>query len=71
MLKKADFANNPPFKFCDYLDGVERAGLSYWCLVIAVWLFLAVRRVCLQFVIVVFSDHTHLQFSTVLQRHEV
>ena len=29
---------------------------------IAVWLFLAVSWVCLQFVIVVFSDHTHLLF---------
>ena len=29
--------------------------LSSWCLVIVVWLFLAVPWVCLQFVIVVFS----------------
>ena len=36
--------------------------LSSWCLVIAVWLFLAVPLVCLQFVIVVFPDHTHLLF---------
>ena len=34
--------------------------LSYWCLVIIMWLFLTMPRVCLQFVIVVFSDHTHL-----------
>ena len=33
--------------------------LSSWCLVMVVWLFLAVPRVCLRFVIVVFSDHTH------------
>ena len=33
--------------------------LSFWCLVIVVWLFLAVPCVCLQFVIVVFPDHTH------------
>ena len=33
--------------------------LSSWCLVIVVWLFLAVPLVCLQFVIVVFPDHTH------------
>ena len=33
--------------------------LSSWCLVTAVWLFLAVPWVCLQFVIVVFPDHTH------------
>ena len=33
--------------------------LSSWCLVMVVWLFLAVPRGCLQFVIVVFPDHTH------------
>ena len=32
--------------------------LCFWCLVIVVWLFLAVPRVCLQFAIVVFPDHT-------------
>ena len=37
--------------------------LSYWCLVIVVWLFLTTPRACLQFVIVVFLDHTHLLFS--------
>ena len=37
--------------------------LSSWCLVIVVWLFLAVLWVCLQFVIVVFPDHTHLLFG--------
>ena len=31
-------------------------------LVIDVWLFLAVPWVCLQFVIVVFPDHTHLLY---------
>ena len=36
--------------------------LSSWCLVIVVWLFLAVPWVCLQFVIVVFPDHTQLLF---------
>ena len=36
--------------------------LSSWCLVIVVWLFLAVSWNCLQFVIVVFPDHTHLLF---------
>ena len=34
--------------------------LFSWCLVIVVWLFLAVSWVCLQFVI--FPDHTHLIF---------
>ena len=36
--------------------------LSSWCLVTNVWFFLAVPWVCLQFVIVVFPDHTHLLF---------
>ena len=58
-------------KFCNYLDerGRERERerelvdflkLSSRCLLIVVWLFLAVPRVCLQFEIVVFPDHTHL-----------
>ena len=38
---------------------VALLSLSSWCLVIVVWLFLAVPWVCLQFVIVVFPDHTH------------
>ena len=37
-------------------------GLSSWCLVVVERLFLAVPRGCLQFVIVVFPDHTHLLF---------
>ena len=36
--------------------------LSSWCLVIVVRLFLAVPWVCLQFMIVIFPDHTHLLF---------
>ena len=36
--------------------------LSSLCLVIVVWLVLAVPWGCLQFVIVVFPDHTHLLF---------
>ena len=36
--------------------------LSSWRLVMVERLFLAVPRGCLQFVIVVFPDHTHLQF---------
>ena len=34
--------------------------LSSWCLVVVGRLFLAVPWGCLQFVIVVFPDHTHL-----------
>ena len=36
--------------------------LSSWCLVMVERLFLAVPRGCLQFVIVIFPDHTHLLF---------
>ena len=36
--------------------------LSSWCLVMVERLFLVVPRGCLQFVIVVFPDHTHLIF---------
>ena len=35
---------------------------SSWCLVMVERLFLAVPQGCLQFVIVVFPDHTHLLF---------
>ena len=41
---------------------VALISLSSWCLTIVVWLFLAVKWGCLRFVIVVFPDHTHLQF---------
>ena len=41
---------------------VPLLSMSPWCLVIVVWLFLAVPWVCLQFVIVVFPDHTHFIF---------
>ena len=39
---------------------VDLLSLSPWCLMIGVWLFLEVAWVCLQFVIVVFPDHSHL-----------
>ena len=41
---------------------VALPNLSTWCLVMVERLFLAVPRVCLRFVIVVFPDHTHLLF---------
>ena len=41
---------------------VALISLSSWCLVIVVMLLLAVQWVSLQFVIVVFPDHTHLLF---------
>ena len=40
-------------------EQVALLSLSSLCVVIVVWLFLAVPWVCLQFVIVVFPDHTH------------
>ena len=51
---------------------VALLNLSSWCLVIVEWLFLAVPRGCLQFVIVVFPHPTHLLFLTqqeVANRH--
>ena len=42
---------------------VALLSLSSWCLVIVVWLFLAVPWVCLQFLIVVFPDHTHYVYA--------
>ena len=41
---------------------VALLSLYSWCLMIVVWFFLAVQWVCLQFVIVVFPDQTHLLF---------
>ena len=43
--------------------------LSSWCLVVVWRLFLTVPRGCLQFVIVVFPDHTHLLFFTVVSTY--
>ena len=40
--------------------------LSSWCLMMVERLFLAVPQGCLQFVIVVFPDHTHLLFFIVM-----
>ena len=51
---------------CNHLDGKRELAallsLSSWCLVIVVWLFLALPWVCLQFVILIFPDHVHLVF---------
>ena len=41
--------------------------LSSWCLVMVERLFLAMQRGCLQFVIVVFPDHTHLLFFFIIK----
>ena len=53
---------------CNAINLIGKRGLvalhdvSSWCLVMVERLFLAVPRGCLRFVIVVFSDHTHLLF---------
>ena len=41
---------------------VALLSLSSWCLVIVVCIFLVVSLVYVQFVIVIFPDHTHLLF---------
>ena len=41
---------------------VALLNLSSWCLVMVEWLFLAVPRGCLLFMILVFPDHTHCLF---------
>ena len=45
---------------------IATLNLSSWCLVMVERLFLVLRQGCLQFVIVVFPDHTHLLFLVVL-----
>ena len=45
--------------------------LSSWCLVMVERLFLTVPRDCLQFVIVVFPDHTHLLFLLVPPKSKI
>ena len=47
---------------------VALLGLSSWCLVMVERLFLAVPWGCLQFVILVFPDHTHLLFLFVFSQ---
>ena len=47
---------------------VAMLNVSSWCLVMVGQLFLAVPRGCLQFVIVVFPDHTHLLFLKLCQK---
>ena len=47
------------------------AFLSSWCLVVVVQLFFIVPRLCLQCVIVIFPDHTHLLFLIRVQDYAV
>ena len=44
---------------------VALLSLYSWCRMVVWWIFLAVPRSCLQFVIVVFPDHTYLLFYLV------
>ena len=48
--------------FCKEISDSKIPTNPQKCLVIVVWLFLALPPVCLQFVIVVFPGHTHLLF---------
>ena len=48
---------------------IAMLNLSSWNLMMVELLFLAVPRGCLRFVIVVFPDHTHLLFFSIL--HEI
>ena len=50
---------------------VALLNLSFWCLVMVERLFLPVPLGCLQFVIVVFPDHTHLLFLYLIRSHKV
>ena len=63
-----------PFWFFNHLDEEERAGcfalLSFGYLVTtyALWLFLTVPLVGLQFVIVIFSDHVHFIKANIVSK---
>ena len=41
---------------------VALLNLCSWCIMIVMWLFLEVPWVCLQFMFVVYPEHTHLRF---------
>ena len=45
--------------------------VSSWCLVIVLCILLVVPRACLQFVIVVFTGHTHLLFLIIASVHSI
>ena len=59
------------FSFAIILMGnrelVALLNLSSWCLVIVVWLFLAMPRGFLQFLLLVFLEYTHLLFYCVMR----
>ena len=63
-----DVRNNICNQVCNHIflmgkrELIALLNLSSWCIMMVERLFLAVPRGCLQFVIVVFPDHTHLLF---------
>ena len=67
--KRYDVHNTVAYIMTNLYELIALLNLSSWCLVMVERLFLAVPRGCLQFVIVVFPDHTHLLFITFL-RHK-
>ena len=48
---------------------VDLLNLSSWCLVMVEWLFLAVPRGCLQFVVMIFPDHTYYFSQLYMEFH--
>ena len=56
------FLQKSILKFHNERELIALLDLSSWCLVMVERLFLTVPWGCLQFVIVVFPDHTHLLF---------
>ena len=63
MLVLIENLINQAFILIGKRELIALLNLSSWCLVMVGRLFLAVPRGCLQFVIVVFPDHTHLLFQ--------
>ena len=49
-----------PMSLNEHRELIALLCLSYWYLVIVVWLIFTLPWVCLLFVVLVFPDHTHL-----------
>ena len=67
-----------PLQFCNHFEEEEKAGcfaiivLQMYITITVLWLFLTVPWVGLQYVFVVFPDHTHLRFGSLLMlRHSL
>ena len=50
-------------------DLVACLGLSSWCLVVVVWLFLAVSWICLLFVIVIYFNKLNNTVARILESY--